>query len=112
MHFEERRESLSLNKLSLLASAKVILYTPIPTIFFNYLQENIIVSIVSVVERLGRVRVKTTTFHLFLRFFFFSSTLLLVSNPEGNNASVNAIYFLATKQISLQWQCLICRPIQ
>ena len=71
MHFEERRESLSLNKLSLLASAKVILYTPIPTIFFNYLQENIIVSIVSVVERLGRVRVKTTTFHLFLRFFFF-----------------------------------------
>lgn len=86
-----------LNKLSLLASAKVILYTPIRTIFFTYLQENIIVSIVSVVERLGRVRVKTTTFHLFLRFFFFSSTLLLVSNPEGNNASVNAIYFLATK---------------
>ena len=100
-----------LNKLSLLASAKVILYTPIRTIFFTYLQENIIVSIVSVLERLGRVRVKTTTFHLFLRFFF-SSTLLLVSNPEGNNASVNAIYFLATKQISLQWQCLICRPIQ
>ena len=71
MHFEERRESLSLNKLSLLASAKVILYTPIPTIFFNYLQENIIVSIVSVVERLGRLSVRTTTFHLFLRFFFF-----------------------------------------
>ena len=60
-----------LNKLSLLASAKVILFTPIRTIFFTYLQENIIVSIVSVVERLGRVRVKTTTFHLFLRFFFF-----------------------------------------